>query len=77
MISAQTRSAFIARENRFTLFRIMFGISIAPEHRGFDAVIVDADRPARNTSGNAGTADRATAGGAAGQSPARGAAADA
>jgi hypothetical protein len=23
MISAQTRSAFVARENRFTLFRIM------------------------------------------------------
>jgi hypothetical protein len=39
MISAQTRSAFVARENRFTLFRIMrecrrFEVPAPPaEHR--------------------------------------------
>jgi hypothetical protein len=27
MISAQTRSAFVARENRYTLFRIMLKVS--------------------------------------------------
>jgi len=30
MISAQTRSAFVARENRYTLFRIMLYDFTAP-----------------------------------------------
>jgi hypothetical protein len=32
MISAQTRSAFVARENRFPLFRIMLKTPILPAH---------------------------------------------
>ena len=39
MISAQTRSAFVARENRFTLFRIMpyAGADTAPLPLGINA----------------------------------------
>ena len=36
MISAQTRSAFVARENRFPLFRIMHYVTLATPRRGED-----------------------------------------